>query len=551
MADHPAVVVRGGADSAKHHASGAKRLFEERPDFVMPDGWTHRTFTEMEALSNRYANALTEVGITRGTRTLLMVRPGFDFVAVVFALFKMGAVPVMIDPGMGMGRLLGCIRDVRAGALVGIPAAQALRRVRPGAFASIEHAVTVGGQWGWGAPKLATIAKSASLQFDTIEPASHESAAVLFTSGSTGPAKGVVYEHATFNAQIHAIASCYDIQPGEIDLPTFPLFALFSLAMGMTAIIPDMDPSHPANADPARIIQTIRDFGVTSTFGSPALWRRVAQYGDKHNAKLPTLKRILIAGAPVPPGTLESLRRMLPDGADVHTPYGATESLPVSSISGGEVLESCAQRTRTGGGTCVGKPAPGIDLRIIRVTDAPIPDWSDVALVADGEIGEIVVAGDVVTREYFGLPEATTLAKIIEGERVWHRMGDVGYRDETGRVWFCGRKAHRVITREGTLYSVPCEAVFNEHSDVLRCALVGVGPVGAKTPVIVIEPEAGRFPSRGKKPAFVSELMEIARNHAHTRSIGRVLFHRALPVDVRHNAKINREALAQWARSRV
>jgi acyl-coenzyme A synthetase/AMP-(fatty) acid ligase len=333
--DQQAVVVRDRPNQANSGAREAKRPFAQRPNLSMPAGWTHRTFAEMENLSNRYANALSAVGIDRGMRTLLMARPGFDFVALVFALFKTGSVPVMIDPGMGLGRLLECIRDVRARALVGIPAAQALRRLRPGAFRSIDRAVTVGRRWGWGAPRLATLAKNASPQFDPIEPAPHEPAAVLFTSGSTGPAKGVVYEHATFNAQIRAIQSCYHIRPGEIDLPTFPLFALFSLAMGMTTVIPDMDPSHPAKADPAGIVNTIRDFGVTSTFGSPALWRRVARYGERHETRLPTLKRILIAGAPVPPDVIEALRGMLPDGADVHTPYGATESLPVSTISGG------------------------------------------------------------------------------------------------------------------------------------------------------------------------------------------------------------------------
>jgi acyl-coenzyme A synthetase/AMP-(fatty) acid ligase len=378
-----------------------------------------------------------------------------------------------------------------------------------------------------------------------------ETAAILFTSGSTGPAKGVVYEHGMFDAQVQAIQGCYDIRPGEVDLPTFPLFALFSVAMGMTSVIPDMDPSHPARVDPLNIVEPIRDNHATNTFGSPALWARVAEYCVDRGIRLPSLRRILIAGAPVPYRLVEMLHRVINPEADVHTPYGATESLPVASISGREVHSDCTARTRVGAGICVGKPLPGIDLRIIRITDESIGTWPEELVVPAGEVGEIVVSGPVVTNEYFGLPAATTAAKIGDGDRLWHRMGDVGYRDAHGRIWFCGRKAHRVTTGQGTMYSVRCEAVFNEHPDVLRSALVGVGPPGRQIPVMVVEPEGGRLPSRSRQEAIRDELLQLARANDLTRSIETILFHRRFPVDVRHNAKINREALAAWAARRL
>lgn len=505
------------------------------------------TFAELEALSNRYANAVVAAGIQRGMRTLVMVRPGFDFIALAFALFKVGAVPVMIDPGMGTARMLECIRQVDLDAFVGIPLAHVMRVLKPEPFRGVKHVVTVGRRWFWGGASLARLAATAADTFDPAATTADETAAILFTSGSTGPAKGVVYEHGMFDAQVRLIQSQYGIEPGEVDLPAFPLFALFSTAMGMTSVIPDMDASRPAQVNPAYIVEAIRDHRVTSTFGSPAIWKRVSQYCVDHDIKLPTLRRILVAGAPVSPVVIEKLHRALSDDADVHTPYGATESLPVSSIAGRALLAGAIDRTRAGAGFCVGHPMPGIEVRHIKITDDAIETWSDDLVVPDGERGELVVSGPVVTREYFGLPEATRLSKIADGRRIWHRIGDLGYRDAQGRLWFCGRKAHRVVTCEGTLLSVCCEAIFNEHPQVARSALVGVGPRGEQEPVIVIEPVDGKAPRGAQADSLVTELRRMAAASPVTQAIRRILFQSSLPVDVRHNAKINREQLAAWA----
>ncbi len=555
-----------------------------------PVRYSELSFAEFESLSNRYANGLASIGINQGRRVLVMVRPGFDFVAIIFALFKLRTVPVMIDPGMGVRRLLECIRQVELHAVIGVGAAQVVRVLRPRSFRTVRHVVTVGRRWFWGGSTLSQLARDADDHFEIGETAADETAAILFTSGSTGPAKGVVYTHGMFEAQVQSIQQHYDIKPGEVDLPTFPLFALFDPAMGMTCVIPDMDPSRPANVDPARIVRAIIDRGVTNTFGSPALWRRVAAHCVHHGIKLPSIRRILIAGAPVPFHVIEQLRSVIDPDADVHTPYGATESLPATSISGREIValrcavnyasasatKSCAVNPFSAPdherdsnpascavnpfsapsgkprGTCVGRPLANIILSLIRITDEPIPTWSDDLLVADGEFGEIVVSGPVVTKEYFGLPAATASAKIRDGDSIRHRIGDIGYRDGDGRVWFCGRKAHRVETTSSTLYSVLCESVFNQHGDVQRSALVGVGEQGHKVPAIVVEPRSGRFPKKAvARDRIVKELLQLGADDPMTSGIKHVLFHRDLPVDVRHNAKINREALTVWATGRL
>ncbi len=265
-------------------------------------------------------------------------------------------------------------------------------------------------------------------------------------------------------------------------------------------------------------------------------------------------------GAPVPSSIIEKMAARLEPPAQVFTTYGATEALPVAAIGSDEILGETRQLTDAGKGVCVGRPVDWIDARVIVIRDEPIPTWSDDLVVPDGTIGEIVVAGTVVTREYYNRPEATKLAKIADPTRsiLFHRMGDLGYLDARGRLWFCGRKAHRVILEDETLYTIPCEAIFNTHPDVFRSALVGVGrrrggvanrASGATIPVICIE--AVRRLSAREQERIRGELLELGRGHAHTSKIRTVLFHRAFPVDIRHNSKIFREELAVWASRRV
>ncbi len=319
----------------------------------------------------------------------------------------------------------------------------------------------------------------------------------------------------------------------------------------MTAIVPDMDPTRPARANPAKIVEAIEDFGATNLFGSPALLRQLTRGDAGSLAKLPSLKRVVSAGAPVSAAIIERMAGRLEPPAQLFTAYGATESLPVATIGSDEILGETRRSTDSGKGVCVGRPVEGIDARIIVIRDEPIPVWSDDLLVPDGTIGEIVVAGAVVTREYFNRPEATKLAKIVDPARsiLYHRIGDVGYRDDRGRLWFCGRKSHRVILPEETLFTIPCEAIFNTHPDVFRSALVGVDRRGEVVPVICIEPS--RRLSAEDEARVRRELLERASEFEHTRKIRTILFHRAFPVDIRHNSKIFREKIAVWAARRM
>jgi acyl-CoA synthetase (AMP-forming)/AMP-acid ligase II len=346
-----------------------------------------------------------------------------------------------------------------------------------------------------------------------------------------------------FDAQCELIGETYGITEKDVDLATFPLFALFSVGLGMTAVIPDMDPTRPAHVNPKKIVEAIQTNNCTFSFGSPALWGRVTSWCVDNNVKLPTLRQVLMSGAPVPVEVHERFRKILSEGAETNTPYGATESLPATTITGSEILRETALATAQGKGVCVGRPVSGITVEIIRITDEVIEAWSDDLVVPRGEIGEITVKGVTVTKRYYRNEEATKAHKIGDGSGVRHRIGDVGYKDEQGRVWFCGRKVHRVPTEKGVLYTVPCEAIFNAHPAVKRSALVGVDA----RPVIIIELNDGGAGS----DSLTEELLSIGAKNALTEDIRDVLYHPGFPVDIRHNAKINREKLAVWAAKKV
>jgi acyl-CoA synthetase (AMP-forming)/AMP-acid ligase II len=511
------------------------------------------TFRELDEDSTLLADGLRTLGARPGMRLVLMVRPGIDFISLVFATFKAGVVAVLIDPGMGRRSLLRCLEEVEPAGFVAIPLVHAFRTVLRHRFPQARCNVTVGGRWFWGGATIADLRRRAlSPGFQPAASRADDPAAIIFTTGSTGPPKGVLYRHGNFDAQVAELRDFYQIQPGEIDLPGFPLFALFNCAMGVSTIVPDMDPTRPALADPRRIVAAIQDWQVTQSFGSPALWNVVGRYCETHNVRLPSLRRVFSAGAPVPPHVLRRMRNAIAADGDVHTPYGATECLPVASIAATEVLGETAARSIQGAGTCIGRRFPGLQWKVIRITEGPLATLDQVQELPRGEIGELIVQGRVVTREYVTGQGANPLHKIRDGALIWHRVGDVGYLDEHDRFWFCGRKAHRVLTTAGPMYTIPCEAIFHQHEQVYRSALVGVGPAGSQRPVLVVETWPDRRPrSKVDRQRLVAELLRLAAAHPLTHAIQDVLLHPSLPVDIRHNAKISREKLALWAAGRL
>lgn len=520
----------------KNVAAWLPRLANDQPDalsvaVVSGDTTTTMSALELNKRADKMAHALTSLGIARGTRCVLMVKPSPEFFGLTFALLKIGAVPVLVDPGMGIKNLGACLAEAEPEAFIGIKKAHVARTLFGWAKRSVKTKICVGG-FPFAHDLLKVEAAQTDAPFPACEPELDELAAILFTSGSTGIPKGVLTTHGNFLSQVRLLKKLFGIEPGERDLSTFPLFALFGPALGMAAIVPDMDASKPAQADPEKLLAAFNAHGCTNFFGSPALIENLGKHCEATGAKLPGLKRAISAGAPASAPSIARFAKLLDDGAQVFTPYGATESLPVAVIGSDEILSDTRHATEAGKGVCVGAPAPEMEVKIVAITDEVL---DEVVPLPQGEIGEIVVSGPVVTRGYYGRERATSLAKIKTGGTLWHRMGDVGYLDDKGRLWMCGRKAHRVVLEDEVLFTVPVEARFNTIDGVRRTALVRKGQQAA----LCVELDAG---------ASWNEVEPKLKSRAPELSIASFLHHRkSFPVDVRHNSKIFREKLAVWA----
>ena len=494
-----------------------------------------KTFGEMDHEADIWATYFFENGFSHGKTVLLLVPPGEDLLIATFALLRLGAVPIVIDPGMGLKNFFNCVRRTKPNFFLSVPRGRLLYcLLKP--FTGFEKALFLSDHLKH---KLAKRDFACTFKPET-RP--EDTAAVLFTSGSTGHPKGAVYTYGELNAQTEALIRTFDIRAGEVDFPLLPVFSLYNPAMGLTTVLPEINPSRPSTLDPKKIIPSILKHNVTHSFGSPRLWTKLATYCEANSVRLPSVKRLFLAGAPVHPTLLKRVQSLVPNGR-VFTPYGATEALPVACITAEEVLQDTYQQTLQGHGTCVGHPLPGVRVRIIPVTDEALDVLPNA--LPTGEIGEITVSAPYVSKCYLNDDVATKNAKIYDTDGIlWHRMGDVGYLDEQGRLWFCGRKKERVITAEQTFYTDCCEAIFNAHQAVFRSALIAFKVKNQIVPAIVIEPKAHL--SEDETQSLFRELRRLAQACPVTEPIKNFCIHKNFPVDVRHNAKIHRLTLMRY-----
>lgn len=494
--------------------------------------YIEKNFLQMDEEVDLLATYLLQQGFYRGKKAIVMLPPGENLLRAIFAMLRLGTIPVVIDPGMGWKNFINCVKQTKPDLFLGCAKARLVYHVLK-FYIKIPRAVFLTSRLMRSLKKLGL---NCHLQSDS---SVDDTAAVLFTSGSTGYPKGAAYTYREFNEQIEALRSTFQFSNDEVDLPLLPVFSLYNPALGMTTIVPEMDAAHPAALDPKKIVQAILDHHVTNSFGSPRLWTKIADYCEHHAIQLPSMKRIFLAGAPVHPLLLGRVQALIPNG-QAYTPYGATEALPIAYISAKEVLQETYKKTLQGQGTCVGKLIDGVKVRIIPISMAPLVNLPE--SLPCGEIGEILIHAPYVSQSYVHNSKATRQAKLCVTGETWHRMGDLGYLDEKGRLWFCGRKAERVVTQDGNFYTDCCEAVFNAHKDVARSALIAYNSAGKTVPAIVIEPKVGVK----NKRKLLKELRELAKTCPVTQPIKHFCFYKHFPVDVRHNAKIHRLKLAKF-----
>lgn len=509
------------------------------------------TFAELHHKSDDIAYGLTQYGLKAGDKAVLMVKPSIAFFSLTFALFKAGIIPILVDPGMGVKNLKQCFEESQPDAFIGIPKAHLARLLFSWGKKTIKHVINVDGPACFGGKQLNSILKKhpRSTHFKMQLLNIKQLAAILFTSGSTGIPKGVEYSHQMFEAQINILKKDYKIKPGETDLATFPLFSLFGPALGMASIVPDMDASQPIKANPDYIFAAIEKYQCTNLFANPALLALLGQAGKQHQLSLLSLKRVISAGAPATISAIKLFNNMLTGNAEIINSYGATESLPISKIGSQQLLKTTSI-TDQGGGICVGTAINNVNIKIIQITDQVIPHWDDSLALPPFEIGEIVVKGPQVSQAYYHKQNATAQAKIQDNNVMRHRMGDLGYLDDHGKLWMCGRKSHLVfsthLAHKKSYYSIPCERIINTHKDVKRSALVSIMIDDKVSPAICIETT-----NNIDKASLFAQLTELANQHPQTQGIERFFIHKKFPMDIRHNAKIFREKLAVWAQQHV
>jgi acyl-CoA synthetase (AMP-forming)/AMP-acid ligase II len=538
----------------------------QKAAFIYPERGTWKTVTYAELLESteRFARELQACSLPPGMRAALLTPPSADFFPFAFALLKLGIVPVMVDPAIGLKKLGICINESRPDIFIGNALTHTLRVLFGWGRETIKHNLTIRSVKRRRS-KVDQLLVPKSLSLTPGSPA-----AIIFTSGSTGIPKGVLYSQENFSAQLDLLQQTFQITEDEIDLPAFPLYVIIDALLGVTSVIPDIRFPVPGKTDPKKILDTIQKFNVTNMFASPVVLDILSSFAlqspqrgsggafvapqskralrlHRRNTAVPlradlsSLKRIITAGAPATIPLQEKFRKLLDEKTDLFGIYGATETLPIAKVESREIF-SLKRRTEQGAGICLGKPIQGVNVRIIRITDAPIEEWHDFLQLESNVVGEITVQSAATTRTYIH-NDANPLSKIKLGDGIIHRTGDVGYFDEAGRLWYCGRKSQRVETRQGIFFTEQIEGVFNTHPSVHRTALVGVDG----GPVLWVQANS----AQANQDTIRQELIELAKDHPQASQIKQFLFMKKFPTDVRHNSKIIREELTQLAEKRL
>lgn len=484
------------------------------------------------------AAGLHRLGVQPGDRVAVLVPPGPDLLAAVYAIWRAGAVTVIADRGLGLRGLGRAVRGAHVRWIVGPPAAIAVARAAR--WAPRARAIVLGSRRVLGATPFEDLVRDSG----DVPPAPGEDApaAVLWTSGATGPAKGVRYTHGQLLAQADAIARTYGITEDDRLVAAFAPFALYGPVLGIASAIPDVDVTRPGSLTADALEAAAASIDATIVFASPAALANVVATSTGELPALSRVRLVLSAGAPVPVDTLRSMAVRAPV-ATLHTPYGMTECLPVADIS----LDQIAA-IGPGRGVCVGRPVAGASVRIspLRVS-APTPDRGSAGAIPSvpaGVTGEVLVRAPWRSAGYDQLFAIERDARPTGDDGVtWHRSGDVGHLDADGRLWIEGRSVHVIDHADGPVTPVPVEVAVERLDGVARCAAVGVGPAGRQQLVVVVE-------DVGRDAGLAGEAVAAAVRAAVDHPVSAVLTVRALPVDIRHNTKIDRLAVARWA-SRV
>jgi acyl-CoA synthetase (AMP-forming)/AMP-acid ligase II len=540
------------------------RTDPERVAVISPQGrnadgsrrYRKHTYRELSDDIESVAVGLREIGIKERTRTVFLAPPSYEVCVVGLALTRVGATTVWIDPTVGYLNVAERLRRLKVEAFVGIPLAHLGRMAFGWGPRFACKAITVDGPALPGGHTVASLRRGVPETITAPAVGPDDPTTIMYTTGSTGPAKPSLYKHRNMCGVFRVVHETWRFEERggvPIDMPVFPAFFSVGLSARGTIVIPPINfvKQTPAKVNARALVEVIDDCKVQTLFASPVILEKLARLGAEEGVTMRSMQVVVGGGAPMFAPTIGPLEAMLGAGGAAHADYGATEALPCTEMPGREALELTFPETERGAGLCVGRPFTGVSLKVIDIHDGPVATLSDARELPPGQIGEILASSPHISPEYADDPEATRKNKILDAEgRIWHRLGDAGYLDEEGRLWCCGRVGHRIEMASGPMFPLLCEPIFDTHPAVRRSGLVGV-PVtrgsSTKVPVICVELLEGTPRSASDLEALRQDLLQRAAAHSTTRTIRHVLFPEKLPVDPRHNSKIERPKLALWA----
>lgn len=493
------------------------------------------TFAELWRRADRLSAGLAAAGLAAGDRAIVMIPMSLDLYAVLLGLLKLGAVAVFVDPWIGRRQIGAFAAFAEPRAYIGIGKSHLLRLL-DSRLRRLPIAITTGRRlWRWPAPVALGELEWRDGDGRVHEVAGDDPALITFTSGSSGEPKGANRTHGFLAAQHEALRHEFPYEDDDVDMPMFPVFALNNLALGIPSVVPQMDFRRVEAVDPAVIVRQMQRHRVTTCTASPPFFDRLAGQIEANPSTRPRLRRALTGGAPVSDAQLRAWRRALPE-TEILVVYGSTEAEPVAHIAAEERLAATSQARPHAPGYCVGRPTPRIRTRVIRIERGALPDDGRGGASLDvepGAIGELLVSGDHVCRDYFRNPAARAANKLVDAAgAVWHRMGDTGYFDGEGRFWLVGR-VHSTIMRAGrAVHPLLLEqAAGADDPRIRRAAAVGVRDAGlGERVVVVLETAAG---------AAVRDEAEMRIRDAGLTVDEIVVSDEELPVDPRHNSKID------------
>ncbi|MGO3147743.1 MAG: alpha/beta fold hydrolase, partial [Leucobacter sp.] len=509
------------------------------------------TWKQLTRVSDGIARGLQQLGLKLGDRVSLLVTPGNDLTAVLYGVLKAGGVAVVADSGLGVAGMTRAIKASDPQWIIGLKPGLTLARAAgwPGRRISIKRLsaperVALGVETSVTA--LARTASSEPIRY----PGHNDDAVILFTSGSTGPAKGVRYTHARLGALARTLREQFEVRADTGWAAGFAPFALLGPGLGISSVTPDMSVTKPRTLTAAALADAILAGTCTMVFASPAAYTNVqataVDLSSEQRAAFARIELVLSAGAPVPLSLLDELSELFPN-AEIRSPYGMTEGLMLTDINRDGVAAAEAQSRDHG--VCVGKPVPRV-----RIALAPLDDTgrSSDELLTDAAavdvLGEFVVSAPHLKAGYDRLWDTDASSKRDSlDSQIWHRTGDIGHIDPEGRVWIEGRVQHVLTTPTGPLGPGGLEAVVNHVPGVYRSAVVGVGPQGIQSVVVVIEPEVRAGMKPGLAPMQLADAIRAAIAEHYPHDIPAVLVSGIFPTDIRHNSKIDRTRLAVWA----